>query len=78
MREFSLSELKEYNGEHGKPVYVAYKGKVYDLTNSPLWETGLHEDEHGAGSDLTTHMVDAPHDESYLEDFEQVGIVVDK
>ncbi|MGE4547308.1 MAG: cytochrome b5 domain-containing protein, partial [Desulfurella sp.] len=27
-------ELKKYNGENGMPSYVAYKGKVYDVSDS--------------------------------------------
>jgi hypothetical protein len=29
MKEFTEKELALYNGENGKPAYVAYKGKVY-------------------------------------------------
>ena len=28
----TLEELKEYDGRDGRPVYVAYKGKIYDLS----------------------------------------------
>jgi len=36
MKEFSLSELSKYNGKENMPVYIAYKGKVYDVSNSFL------------------------------------------
>ena len=78
MKKFTRKELEEYNGQNGKPVYVAYKGRVFDLSSSPLWETGRHEDEHDAGHDLTKHIDEAPHDESYLEDFDQVGELIDE
>ena len=54
------------------------QGKVYDLTSSPLWDSGRHEDEHDAGQDLTQFMDEAPHDDSYLEDFDQVGELADE
>ena len=77
MKKFTRDELKEYNGQNGKPVYVVYEGKVYDLSSSPLWESGRHEDEHDAGLDLTKFMDEAPHDDGYLEDFDQVGELAD-
>ena len=78
MKKFTREELKSYNGQDGKPVYVVFEGKVYDLSSSPLWEGGRHEDEHDAGQDLTRFINEAPHDESYLEDFDQVGELVEE
>ncbi len=66
-------ELKKYNGENGNPIYIAYKGKVYDVTNSDMWENGEHMGVHYAGADLTDEMDDAPHDDRVLERFELVG-----
>jgi len=59
-------ELKQFNGRDGKPVYVGYKGKVYDVSASDLWELGSHMDEHYAGQDLTEFMELAPHDEDNI------------
>ena len=36
MKEFDEAGLAEFNGENGNPVYVAYKGKVYDITEIML------------------------------------------
>ena len=30
---FSINQLANYNGEGGRPVYLAVKGIVYDVTN---------------------------------------------
>ena len=49
MKEFSAQELLEYNGEDGKPVYIVHQGKVYDVSDSKLWKTGLHMKRHPAG-----------------------------
>jgi len=58
---FSEHELLRYNGEKGRPVYVAYGGLVYDVTGSARWRTGMHERMHFAGLDLTRALRKAPH-----------------
>jgi len=69
----TLSELKAFDGKGGKPAYIAYKGKVYDVTESALWEGGEHQDEHRAGVDLTPMLKDAPHGEEVFERCPVVG-----
>ena len=49
MKEFSIEELKKYNGKDGQPIYVAHQGKIYDVTESKLWEGGLHMQRHHGG-----------------------------
>ena len=53
MKEFTLEELAEYDGTDGQPAYVAYKGIVYDVTESAMWGDGDHEGMHTRGRDLT-------------------------
>ncbi len=62
-RTFSARELQRYNGERGQPVYVAFRGVVYDVSECPKWRTGMHEQLHFAGIDLTPELIDAPHAE---------------
>jgi len=53
MKVFTIEELKQYDGsQKDKPIYFAYKGKVYDVTGHPLFIDGIHF-EHYAGDDLT-------------------------
>jgi len=75
MKEFTLEELKKFDGRNGNPAYVAFKGVVYDVTESAMWGDGDHEGMHQAGADLTSEHDDAPHD-VYVTDFTEVGTLV--
>ncbi len=75
MKEFTREELAAFNGKDGSPAYVAYKGVVYDVTDSAMWGDGDHEGMHFAGADLTAEHGDAPHD-VYVTDFTEVGRLV--
>jgi predicted heme/steroid binding protein len=70
---FTKERLAEFDGKHGRPAYVAHEGKVYDVTESVLWEDGEHEGEHTAGADLTAEMDEAPHFPEELDAFPVVG-----
>lgn len=75
MRDFTSEQLAAFNGKNGQPAYVAYKGIVYDVTESAMWDDGDHEGMHYAGRDLTEDHDDAPHD-VYITDFPEVGRLV--
>lgn len=59
-RTFTEQELRRYSGDDG-PLYVAYQGIVYDVTNCPKWRLGMHEGLHYPGLDLTGQLEEAPH-----------------
>ena len=67
-----MQELEENNGKDGKPAYFAYKGKVYDVSESSFWLDGDHLGMHQAGKDLTEELEMAPHKE---ENFQRVKLV---
>ena len=67
LKEFTLEELAQFNGAGGRPVYIAYHGRVYDVSDSGLWEGGEHMAGHFAGADLTGELPDAPHGEEVFE-----------
>lgn len=75
MQEFDAAELQKYDGNEGRPIYVAYKGKVYDVSNSKLWRNGLHMKRHHAGQDLTADIQSAPHEPDVLDRYPQIGIL---
>lgn len=73
MKEFTEKELTKYNGKNGNPAYIAYKGKVYDVSGSFLWGNGTHQVLHSAGADLTDAIEQAPHGGNLLRKFPVVG-----
>jgi predicted heme/steroid binding protein len=74
-RKFSLNELGKFDGKEGRPAYVGYKGKVYDVTESSQWIDGDHLG-HIAGEDLTEQIEIAPHGEDVMERMKVVGVLV--
>jgi predicted heme/steroid binding protein len=76
-QEFTTKSLAEFDGKNGRPAYVAYGGKVYDVTASDSWADGEHEGEHYAGADLTEDMDFAPHLPDELDNFPVVGTFSD-
>ena len=68
-------ELLSFNGKDGKPGYIAFQGKVYDVTKSPLWSKGLHMNRHPSGKDLTGEISAAPHGTEVFERYPQVGVL---
>jgi len=73
MKRFSKEELARYNGKNGAPAYIAYKGKVYDASNSFQWKNGRHQVLHNAGENLTDALEQAPHGTDMLERLPVVG-----
>jgi predicted heme/steroid binding protein len=74
-KKFTIEELKRYDGKDGRQAYIAYQGKVYDVTDSPLWTSGDHQGLHEAGKDLTAEISEAPHGEEALANMKIVGIL---
>jgi hypothetical protein len=71
---FTKSQLALRNGEDKPDIWVAYKGLIYDVTQSKLWKNGKHY-EHWAGQDLTEELKDAPHQEWVFDKFDVVGFL---
>ena len=78
MREFDSDTLAQFNGQDGRPVYIAYRGKVFDVSRSKLWAGGRHMKRHSAGLDLASEFPAAPHGEEVFERYPRVGILREK
>ena len=75
MKELKRHQLALYNGQDKRQIYVAYEGRIYDVTESRLWRKGRHY-EHWAGQDLTEELADAPHSDAVFERFTCIGTLV--
>ena len=70
--EYRRSQLALRNGQDRPEVWCAYRGVIYDLSDSRLWRGGQHY-EHWAGQDLTDELQEAPHDEQVFSRFIAIG-----
>jgi predicted heme/steroid binding protein len=74
-KEFTVDELKTFNGKNGHPAYIAVDGNVYDVTNVPSWSGGIHQG-YRAGQDLTDPIKNnSPHGVSKLKGIPIVGVL---
>jgi predicted heme/steroid binding protein len=71
---YTKQQLALRNGQDKPQIWVAYRGLIYDVSNSRLWKNGKHY-EHWAGQDLTEELAAAPHTETVFEKFEVVGLL---
>ena len=71
---YTIAQLALRNGQDKPEVWVAYKGVIYEVTQSRLWRTGKHY-EHWAGQDLTDELKDAPHTEKVFDKFKAIGVL---
>lgn len=74
--KFTKQQLALRNGQDKPEIWVAYKGKIFDVSDSRLWKNGKHY-EHWAGQDLTDELKDAPHSETVFLKFTAVGELID-
>ncbi|MFP3854234.1 MAG: cytochrome b5 domain-containing protein [Anaerolineales bacterium] len=60
-------ELRHNNGDRGRPKFVAFQNRVYDVSDCPKWRGDLHEGLHFPGQDLTDEIPEAPHAEEVFD-----------
>jgi predicted heme/steroid binding protein len=73
---YTKRQLALRNGQDKPEIWIAYKGAIYDVSESRLWKNGKHY-EHWAGQDLTDELGDAPHTVSVFERFNVIGRLVE-
>ena len=73
--EITAATLALRNGQDKPQIWIAYKGRVYDVTKSRLWRDGKHY-EHWAGQDLTDELKDAPHTEEVFARLQVIGKLI--
>jgi len=71
--ELTLEELAEFDGQDGRPAYIAVDGAIYDVTDSTRWRNGQHNG-YNAGNDLTEEIKTiSPHGVSKLKTVPMIG-----
>ena len=60
MKKINERELAQYDGKNGALSFIAFRGKIYDVSSSFLWEQGVHQVFHNAGRDLTDSIENVP------------------
>ncbi len=68
-KNFTIEELKKYDGQNGNPPYVAVDGVVYDM--SQVFTSGSHY-QHIAGQELTDEFF-SHHSKSEITKYPVVG-----
>lgn len=75
-KDLTSGELARFDGKEGRPTYIAYKGSIYDVSDSELWRGGSHLRRHLAGFDLSEALKQAPHGEEKVIAMPVVGKLV--
>lgn len=72
VNEFNVNELRNYNGQNGRPPYIAILGTVYDLTDVEKWK----EKNIKVGCDLTGEYREVyGNDKTPLKNLKVVGVL---
>ncbi len=72
----SAGNLSSFDGSSGKPAYIVFESKIYDVSKSKKWKEGRHFGKHSAGTDLTDALKGAPHGSEVLERVKYIGDLV--
>ena len=76
--DLSLAELGQYDGQEGRPAYIAFRGTIYDVSESKLWKNGNHMGRHPSGIDLTEVLSQAPHGDDKVMAMSRVGNLLEQ
>lgn len=73
--ELTLEALKAYNGTKGKPIYVAYKGIIYDVSKVDAFKKNTYKSL-VPGTDITKALAKIKNGENLLKAASKVGKIV--
>jgi len=76
-KDMTVEELAGCTGQDGSPALFAYRGTIYDASESKVWAGGVHFGKHQAGFDLTDALKLAPHGEDRVLRLPAVKKLVD-
>jgi|APSaa5957512622_1039677.scaffolds.fasta_scaffold57852_2 predicted heme/steroid binding protein len=77
MLSLTIEELSEFDGQDGRPAYIAVDGIIYDVSIIAAWMGGKHK-EYFAGQDITEPIKSiSPHGVSVLSNLPEVGTLVE-
>ncbi len=71
--DMTSEQLALCDGLEDRPACFAFKGKIYDASQSSMWKKGQHMQRHSAGGDLTAALGQAPHGEDRVMRLPEVG-----
>ncbi|WP_419802669.1 cytochrome b5 domain-containing protein [Mucilaginibacter sp.] len=71
---YNKNQLALRNGQDRPEIWIAYLGRIYDVTESRLWLNGKHY-QHWAGQDLSKELAEAPHTDTVFNRLNLVGIL---
>jgi len=74
--DMTIDDLILFDGTEGRAAYFAYRGKIYDVSQSEHWKKGTHFSKHRAGVDLTDMLTQAPHGEEKVIAMSQIGKLI--
>lgn len=75
--DLTLEQLAQCDGQEDRPTYFAYDGRIFNASESKLWQGGRHMRRHPAGCDLTEALAQAPHGVDRIMRLPEVGKVFD-
>ena len=76
--DMTVDDLQHFDGTGDNRTLIAYRNRIYDVTESTLWAEGRHAGRHQAGADMTSYLKQAPHGEDVLNTMPQLGHLTEK
>jgi predicted heme/steroid binding protein/uncharacterized membrane protein len=74
--DMTVDDLTNFDGTGDRNAFFAYKGKIYDVSQSEHWKNGTHFSKHRAGTDLTDMLKQAPHGEEKVTAISPIGKLI--